>query len=273
MIIVKLQGGLGNQLFQYACGRAVSLKWDAPLYLDISFYPDFNKREYNLHQFNIRGKTYAETFLGRIFSLRRYRAIKYVEKEPFKFDSQVFESGKQLYLVGYFQSFRYFEHCTELLRNELVLSHKLLPKDIIDYILKTNSVAIHVRRGDYIHNEIVSEKLGFCGLSYYKKAIDYISDNVSDPVFFIFSDDISWCQKELLPYINGIICDSNSSSADLMLIKHCKHHIVSNSSFSWWGAFLSEYKNSINIIPKPWLKSGKFDTSDLILPNWIQISR
>jgi hypothetical protein len=273
MIIVKLQGGLGNQMFQYACGRAVALKWGAPLYLDISSFPDRNNRDYQIGSFGINAKIFKEK---RFFNLSRRNKKAdglFEETVPYTYSPEVFELGRNIYLKGYFQNPKYFSAITATLRSEFELNDPMLPRHYLAKIAGTESVAVHVRRSDYLTNPVVREELGFCGERYFYKAQDFMRMHISNPVFFFFSDDIDWCEKTFNVGNAHFVKDVGNAELELILMKRCKHHIISNSSFGWWGAFLGDHKNSINIFPTPWWIKKKWDAKELCPECWMGIQR
>ena len=176
-----------------------------------------------------------------------------------------------VYLSGYWQSEKYFSKSKDAIRKtytfpQLTGTENLLAKDDI---LKSNSVSLHVRRGDYLKSKDLG---GVCTTEYYKKAIDYISMKIDNPKFFIFSDDILWCENNLevedARYIN--FNKGKDSYQDMHLMSLCKHNIIANSSFSWWGAWLNSNKNKIVISPKIWFKNRNISTNDLLLEEWIK---
>ena len=141
-------------------------------------------------------------------------------------------------------------------------------------ILAVNSVSIHVRRGDYLTNPVTFQTHGLCDIDYYKKAIDEILDLVDKPHFFIFSDDQSWAKSNIIfgaPTDYVMHNNSLKNYEDLRLMSYCRHHIIANSSFSWWGAWLGNNPEKIVIAPKKWFNDPKIDTTDLIPDTWLRL--
>lgn len=291
MIIVKLTGGLANQMFQYACGRFLSLKNNDELKLDLSFYqkdlPSVTKRDFELDVFNIKAQvaTGAEIkkmaiqniFVNKV--LRRLPFLCFLNKKlvienSFNFHPEVLEKKGDLYLDGYWQSEKYFKQVENIIRQDFTLKDNLmslLDKNLLDRIKSINSVAIHVRRGDYVKNQAINQVHGTCPLGYYKKGIELIASKVVNPEFFVFSDDIVWCKENIKINFPIHFVEGNKSYEDLILMSKCKHNIIANSSFSWWAAWLNLNPQKIVIAPNRWFADKKIDTRDLIPESWLKI--
>jgi len=283
MKVVKFLGGLGNQMFQYAFYLSLE-KHFKNVKADLS---DFES--YALHNgfelekiFNIHLKP-ASTFDLRLLlpenrkwiwrKLRRLYNAKdaYWEEFPqFVFHKQVLEETKSKYYWGYWQHINYFQAIEKDIRAAFRFPEMSDEKNIslAKRIKENSSVALHVRRGDYIQHPILG---GLCDEEYYKKSIDYINEQVESPLFIIFSNDIAWC-KEQFGNLNAVFVDWNTgrdSYIDMQLMSMCKHFIIANSSFSWWGAWLQASPDKIVISPKKWVNDDSADTSGLILPSFI----
>lgn len=276
MIIVKLQGGLGNQMFQYATGLSLSRIRKTRLAMDKTWYTqEFEKqytpRSYELSPFKLNKKQkFVRT--NKIFN-NKY-LYDYHSDSTFVFDKRVMELPKNTILEGYFQSEKYFKNIrTELINNfDYIKDAKAKIQHHIDLSRDSSSVSVHIRRGDYVTNKSAGEFHGILSKSYYQKAVKNISSKVNKPLFFIFSDDIAWVKKNLDMPKESIFIDFNKRGIDDMrIMRSCKHNIIANSSFSWWGAWLGEYENKIVIAPKNWFKSKELDTSDVIPARWIKI--
>lgn len=290
MIISRLCGGLGNQLFQYAAGRQLAHARKVELILDLSWFNHFKlsntKREYELDRYfiaarepNSSEKFWLQFHRGRIlpqipFLPRRWH---YYKERAFKFDSQLIELPDNSYIEGYWQSYKYFADIESELRKELI------PREIFSHqdslieaqILSANAQAIslHVRRGDYVTNKKAAKNHGLCPKAYYDKAVANILAHVKKPHFFVFSDDIQWTRKNTSLPGKVIYVDHNSSEnafQDLRLMSLCDHHIVANSSFSWWGAWLSSKADGRIIAPINWFADGR-STDDLTPSHWIRL--
>lgn len=273
MIITKIYGGLGNQMFQYAIGRSLSINKNKKLYLESSSFSSYKLRNYQLDIFNINVSIINRFYLKFLLFFKLAKKVK--EQEPFfKKDGEI-PLGHIIFLDGYWQCEDYFKD----IRKELLEDFKLKVdldsenKKILNLIKSKNSVSLHVRRGDYVENSKTNQVHGTCSLDYYKKAIEYIKKNVKNPHFFIFSDDIDWCKENIkLRKEESFFVDINSPEKgyfDLELMKNCKHFIIANSSFSWWGAWLSENSKKIIIAPKQWLRSK--DEGELVPKSWIRL--
>ncbi len=289
MIIVRLKGGLGNQMFQYALGRVLSLKNNTDLKLDISFFnlnfKNITKRNYDLNVFNINANLatrYDIPFLFRLHNnkfitrsldfIRRLIRHKGQEKS-FRFDPDICNLDKNVYLDGYWQSFKYFNGYEDVIRKDFTLN-----KDLPDNIKKlkkeiesSNSLCVHIRRGDYVgnaHHEVVN-------IDYYKNGIAIISNKTIIDKIYVFSDDIKWCEENIkfdLPTMFvGEEYSGENAEGHLILMSACKNFVICNSSFSWWGAWFNQNKDKIVVAPKKWFNDQIINTSDLVPENWIRI--
>jgi hypothetical protein len=281
MVITNIIGGLGNQMFQYAIGRAVAHKNSDILKLDIRGFARYKLHSgYILNAFNIDEKIadindikrlgYRNRFLRRLAKMGIFNYKKstfYAEKPEYesKFDEKVF-SYKDVYLYGYWQNEKYFLDIRDILINEFTLK-KPIGKNADKYmslITNTNSVSIHVRMGDYL-------ELGwFIGIEYYKRALKCICNKVTDPTFFIFSNDIEWC-KENLNFIDNPVFVENTANEleDFELMKNAKHNIIANSTFSRWAAWLNTNNDKIVIAPKIW--TNVRDSFCPVPETWVKI--
>lgn len=293
MITVKLKGGLGNQLFQYAYGRAVSLKLETPLVLDISGYNDQSEidtqREFQLECFNLQAAVSNNSRDTKIDSIKKLmEKVKGVVKNTLNpFDGYIFDpKNLQIkdgaHLDGSWQSEKYFADIETTLRYDLVLREKLgskatLFKDRIKQVEDNGGVStsVHIRRTDYVTNKYANTYHGVLDMTYYQKAISTLQSKLCGKqlVLFIFSDDIDWVKENLktdVPYV----CVSRPEIADyeeLYLMSCCGHNIIANSSFGWWGAWLNPRKDRIVIAPKRWVKDHRANTNDVIPLDWIKI--
>src|SRR3989344_3678940 len=274
MIVVRLKGGLGNQMFQYALGRVLALKNNTELKLNTSFlnlnFAIGTKRNFSLGVFNIEAKTIESSFFVILF--RRIFQRKGREKS-FNFDKNILSIGSDVYLEGYWHSPKYFAGYEDIIRKDFTL--KNLPTKNIQNLAKeiqnTNSLCIHVRRGDYVGNKyyvVINNE-------YYKKGIEYISSKTAVEKIYVFSDDIEWCRANLSFGIPTMFVGDEyageKGEGHMYLMSKCKYFIIANSSFSWWGAWLALFKDKIVICPKQWFGDASIDTSDLIPESWIRI--
>lgn len=294
MIFLKINGGLGNQLFQYALGRKLAHKHKTELKLDISNYKNDIKRKYLLNNFNIKENfasleeiNYYKRMNGKLYlklfeTFKPYRYKKYINqfKNPllkilqFHFNPKVLELGPDVYLDGYWQSEKYFKNITDILKEEFKIKRNIpIDKTILNQIKQKDTIALHIRRGDYVEDENTKKTHGFIGLNYYQKAIKYILTKIEYPHFFLFTDDVEWasCHFSYIPNINIVSKYTNNDIEDFIFLQNCNHYIIANSTFSWWGAWLSNCKNKIVIAPKNWLKDKRYKTKDIIPERWIKI--
>ena len=163
-----------------------------------------------------------------------------------------------------------------VIKNDFTVKSKLngKNKELLQKIKKSNSIAIHIRRGDYVTNSIVNKVHGTCGIDYYNNAVNLMIRKINDPVFFIFSDDIKWTKDNIktdFPTIYVSHNGPNKGYEDMRLMTQCKHFIIANSSFCWWGAWLSRNKKKIVIAPKRWFKVEGKNSSDIVPEKWIKI--
>ncbi|EKO3971242.1 alpha-1,2-fucosyltransferase [Vibrio fluvialis] len=284
MVIVKITGGLGNQLFQYATGKALAKKLSCELALDLSFYPTQTLRKYELDKFNIEARiatTKEITLAGggndvvsrlmRKFGLTSVIFPQYIkERESIKYVDKIDQCKSGAFLDGYWQNPRYFSQ----IKSELV--QDFLPKAPLSapalawktHIEQSSTpVSLHVRRGDYVDNAHTNSVHGTCGLDYYRAAVNKVLETVENPTFYVFSDDIEWCKENLgslgqLVYID----DTQSAIDDLMLMSFCQHHIIANSTFSWWAAWLGD--DGLTIAPENWFVSLERNNTGIYPESW-----
>lgn len=289
MIIVKLSGGLGNQMFQYALGKHLAIKNNTCLKLDLSFFDTQNLRSYELNFFNLNDNVATKNDLS-LFVLPEKPSVlnklkfkfsntfcnnKVLIEKDFSFDPSVLETSSGAYLDGYWQSEKYFKAIEPVIRDSFQIKAHIdkINESLISRINKTNSISLHVRRGDYVNVKSTNEIHGVCDLSYYTSAMDYFSDKVYNAFIYIFSDDIEWVKQNLkIPFAHHFVDNNyNNNNMDLLLMSKCKHHIIANSSFGWWGAWLNNNPNKIVVAPVKWFNDITKDTSDLIPENWIKL--
>lgn len=290
MVIVRLMGGLGNQMFQYATGRAVAHRNRTQLKLDVSALERDAARSYTLHHFNIVKSIATSDEVGRFTKRdlwgRISRRVERYLRPPYRrpvftqrfdhFDPDILRLRGSVYLTGYWQSEKYFKDIEQIIRQDFTLRHAPNAENqrLARIIANTNSVSLHIRRGDYVSNPRFSRKFGVCSLEYYQSAAAKMAEKVQDPHFFVFSDDIPWARDNLrLQYPVTFVAhnDADKDYEDLRLMSLCRHHIIANSSFSWWGAWLCTRPGKIVMAPKRWFKMPGRDTPDLIPDSWQRI--
>lgn len=273
MILLRLNGGLGNQMFQYAFSKALAHKYRQKIYFDHSQFEGSNRKySLDLFDFNISPSTEIDPE-----DIKDYECFL-MQESHFNFDRNALRALdgynliKNIFLIsGYWQSYKYFSSISKLVRVDYRLTYKIDKTyyEIQEKIKNSKSVMIHVRRGDYLLNGNL-EKHGVIDIEYIKKGMTYYIDRLPKPVFFVFSDDIEWCKANIPQFKNTVFfekdCDEGKTSFSLM--RQCQHFLISNSTFSWWAAWLSDYKKKHVICPKNWFRENDIDTSDLIPPNW-----
>lgn len=309
MIIVRLTGGLGNQMFQYALGRNLSHRLQTTLKLDISMFKHNPARLYSLKHFNIREEFASTMEIYRFSGVPQTVVQKIVHRfnrhfssvlevlsssliysrnnlsdnqplvypEPhFHFDPDVLNVRGDIYLKGYWQSEKYFEEIKEIIRKEFSVKRPLEGKNLqlAQQIQGCESVSLHVRRGDYVSSTKWRDTHGVCPVQYYNTAIQILKDNKSNLRFFIFSDDPKWVKDYLQVGHHCIIVDHNGpkeAHEDLRLMTLCQNHILANSTFSWWGAWLRSGQAGIVIAPRRWFGEERMRTRilvDLFIDGW-----
>lgn len=256
MICVRLEGGLGNQLFQYAAGRALALKFETELLLDLSTLNKLNhrvtQRKFELEHLNHVGRILTEHESSLLSWLRYAKSfsslispwLAYVERDV-GYNAAFKALPDQSYLIGYWQSYYYFADISKQLMIEFMPRNALSPMSlsIADSIDSTTSVALHVRRGDYVTLASATKFHGVLPSSYYEKALAQLYMCINAPKVFVFSDDPEWCRANLKLGNGATFVTHNvgaNSWEDLVLMSRCRHHVIANSSFSWWGAWLAD---------------------------------
>jgi hypothetical protein len=292
MIISHVLGGIGNQMFQYAAARALSLTHHHELLVDLSSFESYSLHNgYELNKvFSVNVKYADKQTVSELLSWRSINIIKkllrrklfsvlkgksFVIEPGFSYWSQFFDLSQDCYLHGYWQSELYFKSFERIIREDFTFREPLDERNSIlaAEIHRTSSVSLHVRRGDYISDNKTSNIMGVCSLKYYQDAIKYISQKIDNPVFYIFSDDIEWVKRELIISFPCVYIDFNQQSVsykDMQLMSLCKCNIIANSSFSWWGAWLNINPEKIVIAPNSWFCNGTND-QDLIPYNWLRL--
>lgn len=285
MITLILKGGLGNQMFQYAFGKALAIERKEDLILNTTFLDtrlpvkDFTPRRYELDLFDIldaKQQTFTNQFLEEkigYLSLRFKNSLNrnYIQEgpDPYLFDEEIYKkalSAKDPVIEGYFNNYRYFEKYSKEIINIFDINKLYDQKfdEMEKKVTASDSVSINIRRGDYLNSK---HKDIFVHLdqNYYKNAIDIIRKKIKKPLFFVFSyDDPMWIQKELSFDKDELVIVGPEFVGErfrtyLRLISLCKHNIISNSTFAFWGAYLNKNKEKIVISPKQWMTDYQFE--------------
>lgn len=292
-ISIYLQGGLGNQMFQYATAKALAEHYKVSLSIDSSWYiyppPGVTKRNLDLNYLNIscknitssiptKGKSKLALLLG---SYLPFGPIVNVQRNAFNFNKALFcqqsLQRRDLKLIGYWQSYKYFDKIRPILINEFQMRESISPHYLayLKNIRSCESVMLHIRRGDYVNSPSAAKFHEALSIGYYKQAIEALLLQKPSAHFFIFSDDLSWA-KEALPKNLEITFVENSLQVDaaaqeLQLMTQCKHHIIANSSLSWWGAWLKQDYKGLVYAPNRWISDRSLDLSNLLPTSWNRI--
>jgi len=280
LIIVQLVGGLGNQLFQYAVGKRLAHVHNTILKLDLSAFEKYTLHAYHINNFNIKEDIATADDIAMVTNNDYFSSN--VNRKPvvrerfFHFDPGILELPDNVWLIGYWQCEKYFLDIKETIIEEF--SVRTRPdsrnQELADSIKSCNSVALHVRRGDYINNPHTNSVHGTCSLEYYQLCVAKLVEKVSDPHFIIFSDDPEWVTDNFgfLKYPVTFI-DNNGPEKDyedLRLMTICKHNIIANSTFSWWGAWLNPNPEKLVYAPAKWFNK-EANTGDLIPASWFRV--
>ncbi len=280
MVIISLTGGLGNQLFQYAFGRKLAIASGQRLFLSAeTFLTDYLQRSFALSPFPVKAKLLShrqyQYFLqpgGRGYGwLKRLRLLNIVEDDNLIRHDIAPAFGVNHYR-GYWQTARYFEDIRPALLEELTISNDAIARFRHKIQHSGTPVCVHVRRKDYLNDE----RFGFLGLDYYLEAISYFSEHFKDVCFFVFSDDIEWCKLQFGETERFVFIDPSFGFRDyeeLQLMTACKHHIIANSSFSWWGAWLCPNVSQIVIRPEQPFRDASLQYEAYYPDNWKIIRR
>ena len=293
MIVTRLMGGLGNQMFQYAAGRAMSLRLGVPLRVDLS---DFDRRARPTYQleraFGLTAEAVSARELWRLGGWRTLSPLiwrltlspaggflrsRAVRAEPhFHYWSALDSAAAPAYLSGYWQSERYFSDQQEAIRADFQFADALAgtEAELANRIRGCNSVSIHVRRGDYASDIKAHAVHGLCSLDYYRRSVAQMRESLNDPHFFVFSDDIDWARGNLSLDNACYVSSLNAARpgwSDMRLMSLCRHHILANSTFSWWAAWLNTDAHKQVIAPMRWFTASGRDTQDLCPRAWLRL--
>lgn len=291
MIVVRLIGGLGNQFFQYAVARHLAEIHSTILKLDISGFETYKLRKYSLWPFNIqenfalpeevatltvRKRGIVERVMTRALRRPSKPAPTHIREKHFHFDPDILNLPDGVYLDGYWQSEKYFADIAGIIRQEFTVKtpQRGQDKELAERIASCESVSLHIRRGDYVYNLQTNQAHGICDLDYYFRCVEWLTQAVKKPHFFVFSDEPEWARDNLKLSYPTTLVDHNGADKDyedLRLMSQCKHHIMANSAFSWWGAWLCTYPQKTVIAPQKWFNKADCDTSDLVLASWIRV--
>ncbi|MFH1615459.1 MAG: alpha-1,2-fucosyltransferase [Planctomycetota bacterium] len=299
MIIVYLKGGLGNQLFQYALGRHLAEIHNTELKLDVSAYgystPQADTfcglRKYALHPFSIKEnfasreqvkqltevkQTALREWLHNLLHKHPPRPRSFICGNYTSFNPGILKLPDNVYLEGYWQSEKYFLGISRIIHREFAVKTPQSGRDreLAEQMASTCSVAVSVRRGDYASQPKKQQTHGLCDRDYYLRCVEFIVQKLAKPHFFVFSDEIAWCRENLkLPY-PVVFIDHNGPDKiheNLRLMSQCRHDIISNSTFAWWGAWLNQNPDKIVLAPEKWFAKADKSSADLLPDRWIKL--
>jgi len=285
MIIVKIFGGLGNQLYQYAAAKYLAEKHKVPIRLDLSAFDSDKLRNFDLQKFNTKFAIASKEDIANLLPRNNIaKALQYLrpkEKRTYHrerglhFDNTFSSIGPNVYLKGYFQSERYFLPIEQIIRAEFALdrSYTLQVEDIATNMRNEPSVSVHIRRGDYTDPEVLRIH-GVLQKDYYQKAITMAKQAIPNARFYFFSDDAGWV-KENFDLTNSVIVSGQHTTShveDFYLMSQCRNNIIANSSFSWWCAWLNDNSEKLVVAPASWFAARPDDSADRIPDSWKQIA-
>lgn len=285
-IIVRIMGGLGNQMFQYAWGRFLADRLNVPLELDLTTFDEgYEARSFALDYFNITTKLASREDVALLrkrpfWGVKAFRKLLGVrtghvrENGNHAIDEGLFSVKPPALLDGYWQCARYMELARSLINKDFQFMRALSSsnEEHLECINASESVALHVRRGDYVSNPTFNAVHGVCSIDYYRKAVALMLDLLKDSRFYVFSDDLSWVSENLDLPQGTVFIDNNQNvpHEDLRLMTACKHNVIANSSFSWWGAFLGQYSDKQVIAPLQWYAQGR-SSGDFLPSSWLKL--
>ena len=287
MIIVTLIGGLGNQMFQYAAGRALALSTGQDLVLDRRHYLRAREHRLALEVFPLENRPVHKSALPPLWRDQPVRHIlwrlakhgpSHLREASSGYDPRIAQVTGPVRLEGYFQSERYFAPHANAIRSDLTIRTPPDPENVrwLEEIrAEPRAVSLHVRRGDYVRNARFAAVHGTCTPDYYTAALEHVTDQTGEqPVIYAFSDDPTWVRKNLSLPAEIRVVNHNGPERnyeDLRLMSACRHHIIANSSFSWWGAWLNPDPARIVVAPARWYADLRFENPDIWPANWVKI--
>ena len=287
-IVVRLQGGLGNQMFQYAFGRALSMRGGMELYLDTSPLNPKKNRGCQLDAFTLSAKfadpEKIQSLITPHFAIRKklWKVLKipfkyadtHILEKDFPYDKDIASRKTSAYFDGYWQTEKYFSDCKEFIRRDFSFHDEEVLRRHVQYeeVLNSNSVSIHIRRGDYVKNPKYRKRLYVCKLEYYKNAMKFLAERFENLTFYIASDDHEWVKHNFALSKQVRLIESENALSDFYIMSRCRHNIISNSSFSWWAAWLNPNESKQVLAPDIWFNPcAKIDFRDIAPDSWVKI--
>lgn len=296
MIVTRLMGGLGNQMFQWAAARALALRHGVEAKVDLSYlehlHPTTTPRPYELTCFAVEppiatpddlrwarsGEPHGLPARARdaVKTLLRPQRLRLLQQEGLGFDDRVLHAGPNVLLVGYWPSERYFGDAEGTIRADFRFTRPLVGADaeFAAEIAACDAVSVHVRRGDYVADARTNAFHGSLEPEWYVKAVDEIKRRVPGAVAFVFSDEPDWCRDHMRLPVPTRVVDHDSprrAADDLRLMTLCRHHVVANSSFSWWGAWLAGSGEGMVVAPRRWFQDPAIDTAPITPSSWLRL--
>lgn len=286
-VISRINGGLGNQMFQYAAGRALALRLGVELVLDTRLFDGPTQFGFGLRHFNIADRP---ALSGELPPLKKTAPLRYLLWRGLKLKPRIFREnglsynkafeglGDNVYLQGYWQSERYFSQVEDEIRRdfEIVTPPDARNSALLGELASLPAVSLHIRRGDYVADARTNATHGTCTLDYYARAVELIAEKLGEaPVVIAFSDDPEWVRENLKLGCEMRVMDHNDSDhnyEDLRLMSACRHHIIANSSFSWWGAWLNPSPDKIVVAPDRWFANPALVNNDIWPETWIRLA-
>ena len=291
-VIARIEGGLGNQLFQYAAARSLADRLGVGLVLDLRSLAANGDRPFQLDLYKIRAVVASTEMLAALPDWKPTRwgrmraalsrvapavcAFPVVWPRSFAYDPRFESITRPVYLVGYWQSEKYFAWNRGALLKDIQLRVPV-PDEVAKVLARinaTNSVALHIRRGDYVSNAAAAQFHGLCDMAYYQHAVQALKDEHPDIEVFVFSDEPDWARENLKLPVPTHVVDANppdQGHIDMELMRQCRHHVIANSSFSWWGAWRCELPGQHVYAPGRWFADPGVDTSDVTPARWIRL--
>ncbi len=288
VIVVHVVGGLGNQMFQYACGRAAALRCGGQLLLDLSAFERYKLHRYGLDGFRISAQkapfrlqtgSVLQASLRHLGLATRWQMKMQgfeciVESKDLEIQKRMLEQHRRVYLEGYWQNEAYFADVADLIRAEFQMRCPVIAPDAHEIADDLPLVSLHIRRGDYLHNPMANSVHGVLGLNYYHESIKLMVQRIGERFrIVVFSDDIEWARQNLssrqpLSFVQG---STVAPHDDLRMMASCDHHIIANSSFSWWGAWLNPSLTKVVITPKRWFAAPELAHRHICPSSWVRI--
>ncbi len=299
MIVVRFTGGLGNQMFQYALGLHLSIKNKTDLKIDTTLLLDRSEpheivthRNLAIDILNVKlniasqkdiwhfnGKSHKNIFckIANKISWQFRKNNLIIEKER-NFQPSILALSDNKCLVGAWQSEKYFKSIEQEIRKQYTFKETLtgIAGELANQIQAKNSIAIQVRRGDYVTSPVYSKTLGAMPVDYFKKGFELLQSKTNINHIYFFSDDINWCKENLKLPITSTYVEAEFPGLKfgtyLHLMSLCNHFIIPNSSFGWWGAWLGKKEEKIVIAPGQWYKDSSLKSEDIVPESWIKLN-